>query len=202
VFLGIESGSPTILKNMDKAATIEKYVAGIRLLRQHGILSFGSFILGFPGETAETVEETRAFIRDNRPDYYRVQLWYCEAGTPIDRRRERYGTTGEGFVWSHATMDSLTAMDHIDRLFLSIQESVWLPQWSFDFWVIPYLVGKGLSLSQFAAFTKVAQQALALEIAAVSLSVKQHRQRQYLDQLIAAARDWRVHGVSDPHVSV
>ena len=133
VFLGIESGSQQILKNMNKAVTVEKYIKGVELLHRYNILTFDSFIIGFPGETRETVDETIAFIKESRPDYYRAQLWYCEPGTPIEHQRERYGITGDGFVWSHATMDSLDAMDHIDRLFLTINESVWLPQWSFDF---------------------------------------------------------------------
>jgi p-methyltransferase len=70
VFLGIESGSPTILKNMNKSATIEKYAQGIAWLRQHDIMTFGSFITGFPGETDETVNETLDFIRQTKPDYY------------------------------------------------------------------------------------------------------------------------------------
>ncbi len=53
VFLGIESGSPHILKLMIKAATIEKYADGMKLLREHDILTFGSFIVGFPGETSD-----------------------------------------------------------------------------------------------------------------------------------------------------
>ncbi len=31
VFLGIESGSPSILKNMNKAATIERYAEGTKI---------------------------------------------------------------------------------------------------------------------------------------------------------------------------
>src|SRR5205823_8128013 len=85
VFLGIESGSPAILTNMNKAATIEKYERGIKLLHEHGILTFASFIVGLPGETDETVAETVAFIRATKPSYYRAQMWYCEPGTPIDR---------------------------------------------------------------------------------------------------------------------
>ena len=57
VFLGIESGSPTILKNMNKSATVEKYAQGIEWLRQYGILTFASIITGFPGETEATVQE-------------------------------------------------------------------------------------------------------------------------------------------------
>lgn len=143
VFLGIESGSPRILANMNKAATVEKYVSGMKRLHAHGILTFASFILGFPGETEETVEETLAFIQETRPDYYRTQLWYCEPGTAVDAKRQQYGITGQGFIWRHDTMESLEAMDHIDRMFLTVKDSVWLPQWSFDFWIIPYLLGRG-----------------------------------------------------------
>ena len=86
VFLGIESGSPTILANMNKSATVEKYAKGIEMLRRHDILTFGSFIIGFSGETDETVAETTDFIRATKPDYYRAQMWYCEPGTPMTNR--------------------------------------------------------------------------------------------------------------------
>jgi p-methyltransferase len=190
VFLGIESGSPTILKNMNKAATVEKYVSGIDMLRKRDILTFGSFIIGFPGETEETVRETTNFIRSTRPDYYRAQMWYCEAGTPIDRERLKYKINGQGFVWSHATMNSLEAMDHIDRLFLTIQESLWLPQWSFDFWIIPYLIGKGISLAQLKGFMVRANDILALEIASLSEGEKRHSQQEHLRDLVNVVRGW------------
>ena len=61
VFLGIESGSPNILVKMNKAATIEKYYRGIEMLRQRNIMTFGSFIVGFPGETDHTVQEVDKF---------------------------------------------------------------------------------------------------------------------------------------------
>jgi p-methyltransferase len=190
VFLGVESGSPTILKNMNKAATIEKYARGIQWLREHGILTFGSFITGFPGETAATVQETIDFIQEHRPDYYRSQMWYCEPGTPVFAQRELYGIDGEGFVWSHATMDSMEAMDHIDRMFLSIKESEWLPQWSFDFWIIPYFLGKGVPLDRFKACMGLANRMLALEIAAVPEREKAAMQKQHLDSMVSLVRGW------------
>src|SRR5690349_3066480 len=189
VFLGIESGSPTILTNMNKAATIEKYATGIELLRRYGILTFGSFIIGFPGETDETVDETIDFLRATQPDFYRTQLWYCEAGTPIEHQREKFQINGEGFVWNHATMDSLEAMDHIDRLFLSVPESVWLPQWSFDFWIIPYLLGRGLSMETFRDLMAQAHQMLRLEIASVPPHQRASMQREFLGQMIQTVRN-------------
>lgn len=190
VFLGIESGSPTILRNMNKAATIEKYLDGIKMLHQHDILTFGSFIIGFPGETDETVNETADFLREAKPDYYRAQIWYCEPGTPIDEQRLKYDINGEGFVWTHSTMDSLTAMDHIDRLFLEITESIWLPQWSFDFWIIPYLVGKGITIDRFRTFMAQAQKLLAMEIAYVPETEKSMMQQEYLLTMVREAKNW------------
>jgi p-methyltransferase len=190
VFLGIESGSPAILKNMNKSATIERYAAGIQALRQRQITTFGSFILGFPGETTETVQETIDFIRVNKPDFYRAQMWYCEPGTPIMREQEKYKIAGEGFVWEHATMTSLEAMDHIDRMFLTTKESVWLPQWSFDFWFIPYITGRGVPVDKFRQFVAHADSLLATDIAACSEVEKQRRQKKALQQMIDVVRDW------------
>jgi p-methyltransferase len=190
VFLCVESGSPTILTNMNKSATVEKYTKGIEWLRQRGILTFASMITGFPGETDTTVQETIDFIRETKPDYYRSQMWYCEPGTPIQNRREEFRIQGEGFVWNHATMDSLEAMDHIDRMFLTVKESLWLPQWSFDFWIIPYLMGKGISLGQFKQFMSEAHQMLTLEIASLSAEQKRARQQQHLENMVAGAKGW------------
>lgn len=189
VFLGIESGSPTILTNMNKAATVEKYAQGIEWLRQYGIMTFASFIIGFPGETRQTVDETIQFIRQCKPDYYRAQMWYSEMGTPIQNQRDKYNIEGEGFVWSHNTMDSLEAMDQIDRVFLTVKESLWLPQWSFDFWTIPYLIGRGISLPQFKELMTLAHKLLALEIASVPSAHKSSMQREYLQAMVRCASE-------------
>jgi radical SAM PhpK family P-methyltransferase len=190
VFLGIESGSPTILENMNKSATIEKYGKGIEMLCKNGIMTFGSFIIGFPGETEDTVQETIDFINANKPDYYRAQMWYCEPGTPIQNQRDKYKISGEGFVWEHATMDSLEAMDHIDRLFLTIDQSLWLPQWSFDFWTIPYLIGKGISLSKFKSFMAEADKMLKLNVASVPEKKRLALQEEYFRCMVRAAQQW------------
>ena len=189
VFLGIESGSPSILVNMNKSATIEKYAKGIEWLRQYGIMSFGSFITGFPGETDVTVNETVDFIKQTRPDYYRSQMWYCEPGTPIQNERAKYEIDGDGFVWSHKTMDSLEAMDHIDKMFLSIEESTWLPQWSFDFWSIPYLLGKGIGFTPFKRLMAAAHQLLRLEIASVPEERKRVVRQEYLQSMVRTVKE-------------
>jgi p-methyltransferase len=164
---------------MNKAATVEKYAQGIEWLRQYGIMTFGSFIIGFPGETRQTVDETIQFIRQCKPDHYRVQMWCSKMGTPIQNQRDQYNIEGEGFVWSHNTMDSLEAMDQIDRVFLTVKESLWLQQWSFDFWTVPYLIGRHQP-AQFKELMTLAHKLLALEIASVRSANKSSMQQEYL----------------------
>ncbi len=190
VFLGIESGSPTVLTHMNKHATIEKYRRGIQQLHKNGVLTFGSFILGFPGETQETVQETIDFLHETKPSYFRSQMWYNEAGTPIHQKADEYGIDGDGFVWEHNTMDSLEAMEHIERLVLTMEDSEWLPQWSFDFWIIPYLMGKGITLEQFRRFMHTANRMLRLEIASVDPVEKARLQGDYLSTLVDEAKTW------------
>lgn len=153
VFLGIESGSDQILKNMNKAVTVEKYLRGIALLKEYEILTFGSFITGFPGETAETVEETINFIKNSGLDLFRTQLWYCDPVTPIWKQKEKYRIKGSHFEWSHATMDSKQACDIIDDIFLSIDAPLWVPQYNFEFDTIFHLLHRGLTLQQVKRFT-------------------------------------------------
>jgi p-methyltransferase len=192
VFLGIESGSPEILGNMSKAATVDKYYRGVELLRRCGILTFGSFIVGFPGETAATVRATVDFMKEAGLDYYRTHMWYNEPGTPIQHRREEFGIEGDGFVWRHATMESLEAMDYIDRIFLEDKAAVWLPQWSYDFWIIPYLFGRGLRGNQLREFLRQAEKLLALEIAAVRPEEKQRLQASLEAGMVELAGEWQL----------
>jgi p-methyltransferase len=77
-------------------------------------------------------------------------------------------------------------------MLLTISESEWLPQWSFDFWFIPYAMGKGIALDQFKSFMRLANRMLALEIASVPGEEKQRLQQGYLDAMVAEAREWKL----------
>ncbi|UCH96108.1 MAG: radical SAM protein, partial [Candidatus Aminicenantes bacterium] len=78
VFLGLESVNDTLLKNMNKNVGKEVYRKTIPLFKKAGMIVFISTFVGFPGETAETFQETMDFLEETQPDFYRPQLWYCE----------------------------------------------------------------------------------------------------------------------------
>jgi anaerobic magnesium-protoporphyrin IX monomethyl ester cyclase len=148
VLLGVESGSDQILKNMNKSARRKDYLRAIPLLQAAGVSCYASLIIGFPGDTEETVEESLALVEEAKPDYFRTQLWYCDPITPIFQQKEEYGIQGEGFHWRHDTMDVDTACDLIDHSFRSVKNAVWMPQYGFEQWSTFYLKRKGMTMEQ------------------------------------------------------
>jgi anaerobic magnesium-protoporphyrin IX monomethyl ester cyclase len=154
VFLGIESGSDEMLARMNKTSRRKNYLQAIPLLREAGISTHANVIVGFPGETHDTYQETVDLIEAARPDFYRAQLWYADPVTPIWNQRDEYGVKGSSFNWSHNTMDYQTACALVDRLFLAVEGSVWLPQNGFEQWSTFYLQRRGMALDQIKTFLK------------------------------------------------
>lgn len=68
--LGVESGSPQILANIDKRITIDAIVTATELAREVGIQVRHYMMLGNRGETAETFRESLAFLERARPHQY------------------------------------------------------------------------------------------------------------------------------------
>ena len=60
---GIESGSPAILRAMNKKASVQQAEAAIVQTRQAGIYPNTTFIFGYPGESLKTIQETVDFKR-------------------------------------------------------------------------------------------------------------------------------------------
>ena len=51
-------------------------------------------IVGFPGETENTVQDTVAFIQRLKPDFYSLEPWFYHRNTPIHKQRALYGLKG------------------------------------------------------------------------------------------------------------
>jgi hypothetical protein len=63
VSFGMESGNAAILKRIRKHITLSQSEAAVAMCRRVGMEAHASFILGLPGETPETLAETKAFAR-------------------------------------------------------------------------------------------------------------------------------------------
>lgn len=152
VFLGIESGNQQILQNMSKFASIDKYRTGLSLLNKYGIISFASIIVGFPGETYDTFMDTVNFIEECQPTFYNAKIWYYDINTPITGQKEKYEIKGSGLQWSHSTMDSETAINLVQEMLFKIQNSIFGPQYNFEFVAIFNLLHRGIALNNIKKF--------------------------------------------------
>jgi radical SAM superfamily enzyme YgiQ (UPF0313 family) len=74
VSLGFESGSERILKNFNKRFSLEDIQAAADLFARHGIHRMGFLLLGGPGETDDTIEESLAFADSLKLEALRLTL--------------------------------------------------------------------------------------------------------------------------------
>jgi radical SAM superfamily enzyme YgiQ (UPF0313 family) len=65
---GVESGSPNILKTIKKNIDLDDFSKAIEMTKKAGITSAALFMVGNPGETKETIDESIELIKRSRPD--------------------------------------------------------------------------------------------------------------------------------------
>jgi radical SAM superfamily enzyme YgiQ (UPF0313 family) len=121
---GLESGSNELLQKMDKSASLEKSVQAIEWTHDAGIRSKGLFMLGYPGETEETMAQTKAFVKRIPLTIMNLTKFTPYPGSPI--YRDLYGTNirddhwqkmnGMNFVW---TTEGLT-QERLDESYRQI----------------------------------------------------------------------------------
>ena len=58
VVFGIESGNQQILDNIKKGITIKQIFEAIHSAKKAGLEVWGAFMIGLPGETEETMQQT------------------------------------------------------------------------------------------------------------------------------------------------
>jgi radical SAM superfamily enzyme YgiQ (UPF0313 family) len=83
VGIGIESGSISILdKNMKGTSAVMNSEA-IRALRSYGIRAKAFMIVGLPGETHNTIKETKTWLEQTRPDDVDLSIFQPLPGSNI-----------------------------------------------------------------------------------------------------------------------
>ena len=70
VHVGYESGSQTILDNMNKRSGVRENRQGMAHCREAGLTTAATLIVGFPGETEESLRSTVECLRESPPDLF------------------------------------------------------------------------------------------------------------------------------------
>jgi radical SAM superfamily enzyme YgiQ (UPF0313 family) len=74
VSFGLESGSQRLLDLMDKGASVERNAAFIREAHEAGISVRCTMFKGYPGETADDLEQAAKFLETHKPYLDRVRF--------------------------------------------------------------------------------------------------------------------------------
>lgn len=99
ISFGIESGSPKMLKLMDKKASLEDNKHAIQLTKHYGIKAKAYFMVNFPGENEETIQETIKFAKETKPDKWLLSAFVPLPGSQIFSCPEKYGITWMSSNW-------------------------------------------------------------------------------------------------------
>jgi biotin synthase-like enzyme len=108
---GLESGSQAILDKLDKGTTVEQGIEAVAMAKEAGIKVFGSFMIGSPGETPETVEATIRLIRTMKLDEVGLGVTTAYPGTDLF---DTFGSDATGLDWDKALAFNPSAADHSD----------------------------------------------------------------------------------------
>jgi hopanoid biosynthesis associated radical SAM protein HpnJ len=106
LLVGYESGSQRILNNIKKGLRLDVAREFTRNAKALGIAIHGTFILGLPGETPETIRETIRYACEIEPDTVQVSLAAPYPGTELYRQAREQG-------WLPQTPHDLVSRDGV-----------------------------------------------------------------------------------------
>jgi anaerobic magnesium-protoporphyrin IX monomethyl ester cyclase len=109
---GIESANEQIRKHARKGTSEEKIGRALHWSKDAGIMNWGYFILGLPGETEETIRETIDFAKELPLDLALFHIAAPYPGTPFFFEVVENGWFRPGTTWEEVDMDESTVLDY------------------------------------------------------------------------------------------
>lgn len=91
IWFGVESGSQPVLDAMRKGITPAQTIKAFKWAKEVGLMTVAGVVLGFPGETKETIWETVKFIERIKPGDVGYYIATPYPGTPLYEQVVREG---------------------------------------------------------------------------------------------------------------
>ncbi len=111
---GIESGDPAMLARMNKGITLAEVERALHWAKEAGIMNWGYFIIGLPGETEDSIRKTIAFAKKLPLDIALFHIAAPHPGTPFFFEVVQNGWFRPGTRWEEVDMDRCTVLDYPD----------------------------------------------------------------------------------------
>jgi len=146
--LGVESGDDEMLRRMSKSGRVAHYERALELCRDNGILSHAALLVGFPGETAQSLERTIDFVNRTQPTTFKPQPFFYHHHAPVHRQAAALGLHGRGWRWRHHTMTSRQAFAAAGQVRHRVKGSSFVGDRQMHLFMLPWLQSKGMSTDQ------------------------------------------------------
>jgi radical SAM superfamily enzyme YgiQ (UPF0313 family) len=131
VQVGIESGDDRILRNMDKKVSSEAYLDIFNTLSKIDISIRPSFIIGYPGENEDSIENTINFLNKLPADsnaliYIGFAPFILIPLAPIyyENERKPFNLRGYLFDWTHDGMNFSDVPNYLKEIFLKTKDNL------------------------------------------------------------------------------
>ena len=72
-------------------------VSALKKLHEQGIITYASFIIGHPGETEESAQNTLNFVRETSPTFYSFETFFYDKKVPIGQKAAEFNLTGNAY---------------------------------------------------------------------------------------------------------
>lgn len=83
VFLGVESGNEQILRNIRKGINLDQVEKAVYWAKKAGVEIWGAFMIGLPGETEKSMQDTIDFAKKLPLDLVKMSILIPLPATPI-----------------------------------------------------------------------------------------------------------------------
>lgn len=177
VFIGVESANNNVLKNMNKTSKVEDYYRAIKILNEVDIETVASIIIGYPGETQESIKDNINFINNSCVTYFQVNLLNIMPSMEVFQERHDYGLKGLMYGWRHNTLNSKEALNEMMKIIVSAENAL-----TNGFGIasvqatIEYLLSQGYILKEvhqmFRAYTKAIKKKVSAYMEGKSVNVE------------------------------
>jgi len=166
--VGLESGDDRMLKLINKQTTAASNMKCLEILDKYNITAYGSFLLGFPGETNISVKNTIDWINSSPLKLYKVFLFYLLPGSIIyDEQAEHnisfFGDSYDYCLWKTPTMDALRASELLKEFILSVEKAALIYNYSPMYAFFPFL-SKGFTMSESLELLKIRTELIKSEL--------------------------------------
>ncbi len=88
---GVESGDDKVLKIIHKNETVADHKRAVNLAKSYGLMTKTFLMAGLPGETWESIELTKQFMEEVKPDKWSAALFTPFPGCDIAKNPKKYG---------------------------------------------------------------------------------------------------------------